>query len=82
MANKIRKVIEEVVDEVEGVFVRFRGHVRHDGHDYHAGDTAEIAPEHAAKLVMSDAVEVFPPPAPEPEALDDVPDVVPPPDAE
>lgn len=50
MAKKIKQVIEQIVDDVEGVVVRFLGHVRHDGQDYHPGDTAEIAPEHAAKL--------------------------------
>lgn len=47
MARKIR----EVVEEVEGVVVEFLAHVRHDGKDYQHGDSAEIAPEHAAKLI-------------------------------
>lgn len=69
MANKIKKVTEEVVEEVEGVVVRFLGHVRHNGKDYHAGDTAEIAPEHASALIDAHAAEaavaVEPAPAPE-----------------
>lgn len=53
MAKKIRQTL----DGVEGVVVKFLGHVRHDGQDYHAGDTAELAPEHAAKLVDLHAAE-------------------------
>lgn len=50
MASKIKKVVEEVVEEIEGVVVRFLGHVRHNGKDYHPGDTAEIAADSAATL--------------------------------
>jgi hypothetical protein len=82
MANKIRKVIEEAVEEVETVLVHFFGHVRHNGHDYQPGDTAEIEPEHAAALVKlgvaSEVTGESTAPAPDPM----VPDAAPPPDAE
>lgn len=71
MATKIRKAIadieravEEVEHDIERVVVKFLGHVRHDGKDYHAGDTAEIASEHAAALVKAGAAAPVEPAAP------------------
>lgn len=53
--SKIRKVIEEVEQDVERVLLRFKSHVRHDGKDYHAGDTGAVQTDAAAALVKSGA---------------------------
>lgn len=64
MANKIKKALSDIEHEVEAmaqdverVAVKFLGHVRHDGKDYRAGETAQIQTDAAAKLIAASAAE-------------------------